>query len=267
MLITIKAVYNKNRAIVKRAYPTSFIVQRIIGGIGAILFPILIYLYIFQSTTKHDFYQFTGTMDYITYVTIGVATNILSFSTLMNVGRCIISEIREGTLDTFLLSPASRIGYFIGAYLEQFVRSSFEFLVVLCVGAIFGANLSINSTFFIVLIISSLAFFSVSIVLSSIMVMSRDTYLSQNTLVTLMSLLCGISFPPEYLPYTIKNISSIFPLTYAVSLIRKCLINNESLSLNLIILSKLIISSVIFLFVGYFLYRKCEKELIENIYS
>lgn len=267
MLNVISSVFSKNRQTVKRTYPISFIMQRIIGGVGSIVFPVFIYVFVFESSLLANFSQHTNTKDYITYITLGVSMNILSFSTLMNVGRCLISEIREGTLDTFLLSPAPRIAYFIGAYLEQFLRSCFEFLVVIILGTLLGAKIPMTVSFFLLIIIASLSFFSVSMLLSTIMVVTRDTYLTQNTLFTLMAFLCGVSFPIEFLPQGVRSISNIFPLTHVLKLLRRCVLDNQSILDNLELLCVTIIISVVFFALGYFIYIFYEKKLVEDVYS
>lgn len=215
MINICKAVYRKNRAIVKRAYPWSFIISRISGGVFGCLFPILLYYLVFNKQVSEGFYSSSNQIDYITYIVFGEILAILSFSTLMNVGRCLIGEIREGTLDTFLLSPASRIGYYIGAYIEQLGRSTIEALSVLFIGLILGARFPIQSLPFMVIIffVSSLAFFSVSILVSTIMVYTRDTYLVQNTFNFIMYCICGVVFPITYLPKFVQYISNLFPLT------------------------------------------------------
>jgi len=55
-----------------------------------------------------EFGKYTGGADYMTYIVLGSALNVLAVSTLMNIGRALISELREGTLETLLLSPAPR---------------------------------------------------------------------------------------------------------------------------------------------------------------
>lgn len=267
MFLIIKSVYSKNRITVKRAYPKSLIMQRIISGVGAVFFPVLLYVYLFDGRVSKEFYLMTGTNDYISFITLGVAINILSFSTLMNVGRCLITEIREGTLDTFLLSPASRIGYFIGCYVEQFMRSIFEFIAVILFGVILGARFNLNFDFVITTFLASLSFFSVAIFLSTIMVTTRDTYISQNTIFAIMTLICGVLFPIDYLPRYLQLLAQVFPLTHAITLMRNSIILQHDLMSNLDIMANLLYTSIPFLIIGYLAYRRYEKKLVENVFA
>lgn len=75
-------------------------------------------------------------------------------------------------------------------------------------------------SFLLVFIIDLFGFFSLSMVLGAIMLYTRDTYISQNTLFTGMLLLCGITFPIEYLPYPLKILAELIPVTEISNLIR-----------------------------------------------
>jgi ABC-2 type transport system permease protein len=266
---TIQAVYLKNRLTVKRAYPWSFIMQRIIGGILSTCFPLFIYYYIFDKTLSNTFQQFTNTRDYITYIILGRSIHILAFATLMNVGRCMITEIREGTLDIFLLSPASRWGYFIGTYIEQFLRSIFEFLVIIIVGVGLGAKIRFEKIPLICILILfiSLSCFSLAMIISSIMVFTRDTFLTQNTIITLLSLISGVVFPIELLPSSLQLIARGIPITHGLQLFRNCILAEESLSRNIDSIITMFGLSFLYLIIGFLWFKRLESKLIEEIYS
>lgn len=264
----IKAVYKKNREIVLRAYPWSFMISRTVGGIFGLILPLVLYYFIFDKKLSIDMKNSVGDISYITYVVTGEILSILSFSTLMSVGRCLITEIREGTLDTFLLSPASRLGYYIGTYLEQFWRSILEAVIVLIFGIIFGARIDIVRipALIAVMVIASFSFFSLAMLVSSIMVYTRDTYLVQNTFYLIMHFLCGVVFPIEYLPRLFRIISNLFPLTPSIKLFRLCISYSPDSEKEMVILViQIILLSSIYALMGYFTFRKMETKLIEDV--
>ena len=141
MANVILATYRKNRMGILRAMPWSFMVSRIITGITQIVFPYFVYWYFANGVLGEEFSSYTNGADYMTYIVLGSALNVLAVSTLMNVGRALITELREGTLEMLLLSPASRGQYFLGCLLEQTMRALLEFGAVLVTGALFGADL------------------------------------------------------------------------------------------------------------------------------
>lgn len=264
-----KAVYKKNRVTTLRAYPYSFMISRITGGIFAIILPMLLYHYVFNDTVTSSFMEYVGSSNYLTYIVLGQTRNVLSFATLMNVGRCLISEIREGTIDNFLLSPASRIGYYLGVYTEQLGRSILEYLILMTFGWCLGMRIPLDKIFVLVVIFItvSFAFFSVSITVSTIIVYTRDTYLVQNTMFLLMDCICGVIFPIEYLPKFVQLISDFFPLTIMLKIFRNIILLNSSLYECRYLFLQLIILSVFYIVFGYFGFKKMEKKLIEEVFA
>ena len=141
MYNVIYTTYRKNRIGVLRAVPWSFVISRILNGISQIIFPYFIYHYFMHGNLNNQFNEYTNGADYMTYIVLGSALNILAVSTLMNIGRALITELREGTLEMLLLSPAPRSQYFLGCLLEQTTRALLEFGTVLITGTILGADL------------------------------------------------------------------------------------------------------------------------------
>ncbi|MCB7306141.1 ABC transporter permease [Bariatricus massiliensis] len=269
MVRVIGATYKKNRIGIIRAMPWSFIVSRVVTGVTQIVFPFFIYHYFLAGNLNADFGVYTGGADYITYIVLGAALNVLAVSTLMNVGRALITELREGTLEVLLLSPASRTGYFLGCLGEQTMRALLEFGTVLAVGGIFGADLRQTFTlqFVLVILLAILGFFCMGLSLSAVMLEARDTYITQNTLFFLMSLTCGIAFPIQYLPQWVQSFAQIFPLTPAVELFRRVMIHGQGIGENVELLAQLLILSVIYAVIGIVWFRRKERILIERIFG
>lgn len=263
------STYQKNRIGILRAVPWSFMVSRIVTGVTQIVFPYFIYHYFMQGNLNSEFSEYAGGADYMTFVVLGSALNVLAVSTLMNIGRALITELREGTLEPLLLSPAPRSPYFVGCLLEQTARALLEFGTVLVVGALLGANLKyfLSLQTLAVIFLAILGFFCMGITLSSVMLYTRDTYLTQNTLFVTMSLVCGITYPVEYLPEWIQKLAQIFPLTPAVTLFRNVVISQQNLAGNLSLVLQVILLSAIYLAVGSIWYLSMERKLIESVFG
>ena len=263
------STYKKNRITVRNAYPISIILQRIISIITGICFPIIIYYIVFDGHLSETFKKHSNTTDYITYITLGYASFILTFSVLMNVGRALITEYREDTLSILLLSPASRFSYILGVYIEQFFRSLLEFLAILFFGIFFGAKIPIEQfpyfIFFVLLI--SLASFSISNVVSSIMILTRDTYIVQNTFIAILLIICGITFPINYLLKILQFVGMTFPLTPALTAFRNCVIEHQPIYENMHLILLAIASSILFILFGGYMFKKMEKNILQEIYS
>ena len=263
------STYKKNRIGIIRAVPWSFMVSRIVTGITQIVFPYFIYYYFMNGNMNKEFGAYAEGADYMTYVVLGSALNVLAVSVLMNIGRALITELREGTLEVLLLSPAPRKNYFVGCLLEQTTRALIECGTVLVIGALLGANLRYFFSFqtIIVVLLAVLSFFCMGITLSSVMLYTRDTYLTQNTLFVIMSLVCGITFPIQYLPEWVQRAAQIFPLTPAVALFRNVAIGHQNLAENYLQILQVLVLSFVYLVIGAAWYISMERNLVENIFG
>ncbi|MBW9169894.1 ABC transporter permease [Clostridium estertheticum] len=269
MFNIIAATYKKNRIVAKRAFPWTLIIGRFIAGFFTVIFPYFIYNFFLKGSLSESFNKYTNQSDYITYIVLGSAFLILGRSIMMEVGRAFITELREGTLEPFLLSSASKTGYFIGCLVEQLGRSILQLSVVLLLGIVFGAHIIGIFSFqsIIVIFLAILGFFSMALILSSIMLYTRDTYITQNTLFTLMAFVSGVSFPVEYLPTWLQCISHLFPMTPALKLFRLAVISNQSIMQHMDLILELLILSGVYILIGVVWFNKLEKKLTENIFG
>lgn len=248
----ILSTIRKNRAINKSTYPISMIFQRVVTILGAFILPLVMYIFVFNSNLSDEFLKSTKTSDYLSYLTLGQGFLIIIVATLMNVGRAIITEYRQNTLVNLLYSPASVLSFLFGVFMEQFMRTMIEFFSILIIGIILGANISLTQFFILLffIIISSLAGFSIGVVTSAIMLKTRDTFITQNILMTVISLICGITVPIGFLPEFVQGISLLLPLTHLLIAFRNCVILNQSLYENRFGILIATILTVIYTFIG-----------------
>ncbi|AWV34181.1 ABC transporter permease [Paenibacillus sp. FSL H7-0716] len=258
------ATLKRNQKSNLRAFPWTFTFGHIIDGVYLVIISYFSYVYLIKGDIDSKFAIYSGSDDYLTYVIIGGMLSIFSVSMMMNVSRALITEWREGTLEALLLSPSSRSGYFLGNAVQQLYRSGAELLVVLFFGLL--AGLRLPSVHFISVLVGILLFllscYAMALVLGSIMLYTRDTFIVQNTLFTLTALLCGFQFPRQYLPDYLQAIGEIFPLTYALQLLRGSLLTGEAIRLPDI--WPIILLSVVYITVGQWTNRRIERGLFER---
>ena len=263
------STYRKNRIGIRRAVPWSFMVSRVVTGATQIIFTYVICFHLMKGEISDEFSQYTNGADYMTYIVLGSALNVLAVSTLMNVGRALITELREGTLEMLLLSPAPRREYFIGCLLEQTTRAMLEFGTVILLGAVLGADLRalVSLRALAVILLAVCSFFCMGITLSSVMLYTRDTYITQNTLFITMSLICGIAYPIQYLPGWVQMAAQVFPLTPAVSLFRNVVIQNQTLMENYLLILQAVVLSTVYLLTGALWNQRLERRMMESIFG
>ncbi|WP_432661758.1 ABC transporter permease [Wukongibacter baidiensis] len=264
----LSATFKRNFIIQVRAYPIEFFIGNLLGGLYTILSAYFMYNLLFKGSIDTSFVGFTGTSDYMSYVILGASMYLFIVRTLLNVSRSLITEARTGTLESLMLAPFDRFGYFIGNMLQQTITTSIEFFISILIGIPFGLNISnvnISSTL-LAAFISLVAFFGMSILLASIMLYFRDTYISQNTLFLCIFLICGITFPIEYLPTWVQSISKYIPVTTSLRLIRNSSILGLGIESQLDDFIRLSILAIIYLIFGFIFIKKVEKISLEKTY-
>jgi len=268
--MNLKVLYGtmkKNLLVNYRAYPVHFFVGNTLTGLYTVLGAWMMWKFLFEGNMSSDFSEITGTGDYISYVVVGSLTYIFVVRTCLNVSRSLITELREGTLESLMLAPFRRTEYFLGNMLVQTVTTSMEIIVSLVIAIPFGVDLSHAhmSAFLVAFVISLYAFFGVSMALGSIMLYTRDTYISQNTLFAFLFLVCGISFPVQYLPEWLRVIAGLIPVTESVALIRSTLLSGIGINEQITSVQNILILSTVYIIVGFKQMKRCEEIALEKI--
>lgn len=266
-LKTLHATFIRNFIIQLRAYPKDFFIGNLLTGIYTSLSAFFMYNLMFKGNMNSSFAQYAGTGDYISYVIVGTAVYLYVVRTCLNVSRSLITELREGTLESIMIAPFNRIQYFVGNMLQQVITTSLEIVVAIIVSIPFGLRLpNFNLiSFIIVFIISLFSFFSLSMVLACIMLYFRDTYISQNTLFLGLFLLCGITFPMQYLPHGVQFISRLIPITDAVNLIRGASLLGLGVKEQMTGIIYVFLLSAVYCTLGFKLMKKIEYIALEKI--
>ncbi|MFT8314678.1 MAG: ABC transporter permease [Clostridium sp.] len=268
-LKTLYATFVRNFIVQLRAYPKEFFIGNLLTGIYTSISAFFMYNLLFKGGMNSSFRSYAGTGDYVSYVIVGTAVYLYVVRTCLNVSRSLMTELREGTLESLMVTPFNRIQYFIGNMLQQTITTSVEISIAVIISTVFGLKfLNFNLlSFVVVAMISLFSFFSVSMILASIMLYFRDTYISQNTLFLALFLLCGISFPMEYLPKGVQVISKFIPITDSVTLIRCSTLLGLGIREQLGKIIYVFILSSVYCIVGFKLIKRIEYIALEKIHS
>lgn len=247
-----------------RAFPWNFTFGHIIDGAYLVLVSYFSYVYLIQGDLDDKFALYTGTHNYLAFAIIGGTLNVFCISMMMNVSRALITEWREGTLEVLLLSPSSRTGYFMGTAIQQFYRSGIVLIVVLVFGILAGLRLPAPHLLSVLagILLFVLSTYAMALVLGSVMLLTRDTYIVQNTLFAVTTLLCGFQFPRQYLPRFLQHAAEIFPLTSSLQLLRGALLNSEVLSFQATLPALLL--SMGYIAAGIWCTARVERSLFEK---
>ncbi|MBS4539374.1 ABC transporter permease [Clostridium sp. D2Q-11] len=260
------ATFKRNFIIQRRAYPLEFFIGKILSAFYTVLTAYFMYNLLFKGQLNDSFSEFTGTSDYMSYVILGGGIYLFVVGTFLNVSRSLITEMRTGTIDSLMIAPFDRVGYFFGNMLQQTFTTSMEFLLAIIISIPFGINLTginIPATI-LAFLISLVAYFGMSLILAAGMLYFRDTYISQNTVFLAILLLCGITYPIEYLPQWVQYISHIIPVTTSLNMIRNSVILGMGIPEQLNNFGYLMILAILYSVIGFKLLKRIEKIALEN---
>lgn len=266
---TLKATFKRNFITQIRAYPISFFLGNVLRVFYTVLGAYFMYNIMFKGKLSDSFSIYSGTSDYMSYIIIGSLSYTLVVRTMLNVSRSLITELRQGTLESLMLAPFSRVGYFTGNMLQQTVTSLGELCISLMICIPFGINImNINLLTLIVgIVISLYCYFGLAMCLGAVMIYTRDTYISQNTLFLLIFLVCGVVFPIEYLPSWAQMVSHLLPVSDSINIVRASILQGAGFEDLMGSYIKLIVVSSVYLVVGYKAIRKIEMIALEKIFG
>lgn len=268
-LKVLRATLKKNLLTNYRAYPKDFFIGNVLTGFYTALGAYMMYKLMFAKKLAKSFAGYAGTGDYMSYVIIGSLIYLFVVRTCLNVSRTLVTELREGTLESLMMAPFCRVEYFLGTMLVQTVTTSLEVFISLLVALPFGLSFShFNLMGFLAAAILSLyAYFGVSMVLGGVMLYTRNTYITQNTLFAFLFLVCGITFPVQYLPAWLRRIADFIPVTQSVALIRNSTLLGKGAAEQLSLLIQIFLLSSVYILAGFLLMRKSEEIALEKIHG
>lgn len=263
------ATFRRNFTVQLRAYPKDFFIGNVLTAIYTAVSAFFMYHLLFGGQMKESFAGYTGTSDYVSYVIIGNCMHLFMVRTLLNVSRSLITELREGTLESLMLAPFRRVQYFLGNMLQQTVTTSGEIVVMLLVCLPFGVRFSgFNGLAALIGLLLSLAsYFSLSLILASVMLYTRDTYISQNTLFAVLFLICGVTFPIQYLPLPVQYLAQGIPVTISLDIMRNSTLRGMTAASQLGSYVRIIIMSAVYCTAGFALIKRVESAALEKIFG
>ena len=187
-----------------------------------------IWLFLFGELFRRviDIPGFGASGSYLDYLIPGiVAMNAMSGN--MWAGMAMIEEIERGTLNRFLVSPASRIGIMNATVAEQAVSTTVQTLIILLLGLAGGASYPGGAGGCVVLILASVLVGIVFGALSNVtgmLLRSREAIIGVYTFFMLPLMFLSSAFmQTRLMPGWMQAIASRNPLNWVVQIGRSVL--------------------------------------------
>ncbi|MDD2234028.1 MAG: ABC transporter permease [Desulfitobacteriaceae bacterium] len=153
--------------------------------------------------------------DYINFVIPGIValtTMTVSFSTIAN--SINISRMYEKTFEEFMVAPLNMWVYAAGKITAGSFRGLYSGFLILFLAFLFQTGIKINPYFLFILILNCLTFSAIGFIIGIIIKSHADMGKFTSFIITPMAFLCGTFFPLEKMPFILKNIIWLLPLTH-----------------------------------------------------
>jgi ABC-2 type transport system permease protein len=260
------ATFVRNWRVTLRAYTWSFFIGGLLTGGLTVAIAYCAYHLLAGEEVGARFTQLVGAGNYMSYVILGAAIYLFAVRILLGISRSLITERREGTLESLLLAPSGRLSYFAGISAQWMLVSAGELAVLLLLTWPLGLNLRGVDWLALALAVpvALLGCVGLAMMLGALMLATGDTYISQNTLFTAMGLLCGFVFPPQFLPTALQWLGDALPVTGAVRLLRSAALYGQApaaLAGDLAIYSVL---GLMYAVAGLAVMRRAERHALEG---
>lgn len=168
-----------------------------------------------------------GYGDYVGYVALGFAFFSMLTATLFEVGERVHREMVQGTLETVLLTPASRLAWLIGGALGSLAISLLDVaLVILYYVSFFGGSIHVAGIPYaaLALVLSLAGMTGMGIALAGLVVNLKEPHAFNVMLTPFLMLLSGMMFPAEALPGPLYTLSRLIPVTHGIEAVRSSLL-------------------------------------------
>lgn len=179
----------------------------------------LLYLVTFGLGLGH-----TVTIDgqpYLYYLIPG----ILAMTTMRNSYSAVsmrisVARLHEKSFEMYLLAPMRMTSLAIGYVLAGAFRGIYAGSFILLIGLLVGAKIHISGWLIFFVFLNAVIFAELGFLAAMIIDTHYDMNRFTNMVITPMSFLCGTFFSVDSMPWYLKRIIEIFPLTHTSRLIR-----------------------------------------------
>ena len=195
---------------------------------------------------------------FLSFLIVGMAYNYIIYTSLMAPRMA----INPWNLMWRLLIPARLYEIIIGSVLFRYLIGIFQFLTYFAVAILFGAKFNIDPISTLTAIILGVAvMWGLGMISAGIQAITKRWDPVTWFLTMLGELFSGVWFPYQLLPEPLQYISLILPSlilpqTYILEMLRRAMLRAEPLTLMMDQLIPLVLSALIIVSIGYFIYMK-----------
>ncbi|XXF54674.1 ABC transporter permease [Thermoanaerobacterium thermosaccharolyticum] len=184
--------------------------------------------------------EYNPDLNTLTFTIPGLLGLVMQNITIILTAFALVREKEKGTMEQLIVTPIKSVELMIGKLIPYILIGYTDFLMVLAL-SIYWFRVPVSGSIFLLLL---LGFDFIICALAIGMLISTaaktQTQAMQGAFMVLLPtiILSGFIFPREQMPYVIRAISDIIPLTYFLDILRGIIIKgvNANLLLNQIII-------------------------------
>jgi ABC-2 type transport system permease protein len=136
-------------------------------------------------------------------------------ATSMTVGR-----LHFRTFQVYIQSPVTAADIVMGQILAGMLRGLFASAILLVLGLFLGGGFHINPMFIVALLLNCLVFAAFGVIVGMKSRSHEDTATFTNFFIMPMGFFCGTFFPVDEMPWLVRDIIKVLPLTHTNHLLR-----------------------------------------------
>ncbi len=204
----------------------------------------------------------TGVEDFLSFNVIGGSIMMISVIILQMTHMTVKAELRNGTLELNLVSPASRFVIFFAVAIILSL-ASFGVFVVATLPMLLTAkeiNLLDYAAALAVLALGVLPVTGISLLVIALTLKFKEVTSLVNALNSAISTLSGVAYPIAVLPGWLKFASQLLPTSHTIELMRKILLVHQRTLLAFPELWYLAAMCLVYPILGYSAFKIVEKR-------
>ncbi|MEV4690528.1 ABC transporter permease [Micromonospora echinospora] len=260
------ATFHRLWTVTRRAYPWTYFASTVLSGSLTIALAYLAFQAVGPDGVSQEFTSITGSAHYVGYVAVGAVMYTFAVRLILWTAKALITEEREGTFVALVVAPARRMPYLLGFVAFAVLSTLAEAGAIAAVSVTLGVTIPAPDPvgLAIAIVVFVVALFAMSLVLGAVMLIASEAHISQNTVFLLMALICGFTFPREYLPVAVQWLAEALPVTAALDLVRAALSGDFDLArMSGRLVAGLSVSAA-YLVGGFWLLPRAERRTVER---
>jgi ABC-2 type transport system permease protein len=198
--------------------------------------------------------------NYIDFLAPGILAQSMLFGAIFY-GIAAVWERDLGIIHRYLVSPASRLALVMGKQVSAGIRglsqATFIYVVAIVMGVAIDWHVQKIAGVILLIIVGSALFSTLSLIIACI-VRTRERLMGIGQLLTMPIFFASNAiYPIDLMPWWLKAIARINPLTYEVDALRMLMLRSTEPSFRLLTdFSVLIVTSVVLLLIASRLYKR-----------